>query len=60
MNIEAHIATVTGVMYSPDGSTLATASKDKMAKFWRLGNSQLELIASVNIGLQGIENQLLS
>ncbi|MEM6450653.1 MAG: caspase family protein [Cyanobacteria bacterium P01_D01_bin.105] len=39
--IEAHSALVTAVAFSPDGTTLATASRDGLIKLWNISNGGL-------------------
>jgi len=40
--LEGHGNAVTGLAFSPDGSWLATASRDRMVRLWRVANWQEE------------------
>ena len=43
-NIDAHLATVNALAFSPSGDYLATASRDKTVKLWRAGDLSFELL----------------
>ncbi|MBD2775387.1 eIF2A-related protein [Iningainema tapete] len=58
--LEGHKASIISVSFSPDGKTIATASKDKTAKLWSLDGQQLqtlhghtEQVLSVNFSPNG-------